>query len=1110
MGLMALSICLAFGATQAFADQGTDINNILAALYPQVKNSKGVVTFASPVIGNAKGTQLQAAINVLAAPVLTNVTGNVAVSGSNNPDGTASYITYVLQHVAAANVKADAPLLLGGFFNGVSGQNAVITKDLGAVTAACVDYSVYPVGTLGQAAVDSAEAAVVTAAIKDAGTDISDILVKSLAKSDPAATAQATLFTSQITTATLTASGGATLQSLATALAASGDVTSGNVAQFLETAITKESTAPNRQGLIEGFTTGYTETQLATVATNVAAIGNTVSAFSIADKEDLFIGLSTSGGNTTQVIKDVTSGILTSVTGATPLLADTARATLTSGLITTAYAANAGTIAGAAAPTVAVSDLAAFTGTVLANAQVKAGTGSNGILGVTQSIADAFTVSDASLTSGNILAKESVAEAGFKASPANAGAIASAVTAQVLGSGAVSPTNKVTFATNFISAVDAKSGNAYASITDAVRSAAALNIAQTYNSVSGLAVAVSTQAVADAIVDDVGKPTGINAVVQPILSYFTGVSTTEAGQIAASVSNLPGAFSTTSYTVPYLGSQLILGAKTGSTPNAAVIDAITDGLLNASYTGSTIGGSVTFTPDTLLSGLAAQLDAAGSLAYLKEIGTHVSTENGYTGSQVISDILAANVGALVANSGTLAAVIAKVANGGNDAAKVAYAAANSTAVLGAAVPDTTRATIGKDVILDAGQSVAVSGSVAQLLTVADKATFAKTVVGLDPTNAPGIGLAIAQTVPSTDTAITTELSTITNDAIAGIPTASKSSGAYSAVAFNVLENYNGANSGSVSSPLGYAQVATITAAVNKANSSVTGLTAALISTLVPYEITANANSPDTAALIAQSFATVLPTSALAITNASISSSLYHLTPTQAATIGADVTVAAGTSVTTGLSGTIAGIVAAQAKQFVTGEGSDDVYTTVAGVYATKTGLPLADVAPIISTLVTSATTAAAGDLLTGGHGELDNDSPAIVEAFTSQTAVGTSLTTLKAAVNAAVLADPLSAADILGYVLNTLPSGAPTGIAATLQSAVYADLTTNTAAETLLETALETTPGTPLTLTQLEALLLNVNSKTKVATGVLANVLTDLSQYTLGSIDNDETPIVPL
>jgi hypothetical protein len=279
-----------------------------------------------------------------------------------------------------------------------------------------------------------------------------------------------------------------------------------------------------------------------------------------------------------------------------------------------------------------------------------------------------------------------------------------------------------------------------------------------------------------------------------------------------------------------------------------------------------------------------------------------------------------------------------------------------------------------------------------------------------------------------------------------------------------------------------------------------------VTSLIPTEIAANSNSAATAALITGSFAadvvSVTPATELAIAlatgSAATEASLYTggnaLTAAQAGAIVASEASSLPATVAAGLSGTL-GVIAVQAQ---TNLGVDDALSTVAGSLASAGATGALKVANWPATALILAHAAV------GTPDAMDSVIPAIAVAFTSQTTIAGVTNTTTAGIEGVVdelsAAFPMQGADILGYALAHLPAGAPASLSGTATGSLFADVytvLTTGAAATALETALETTPGTPLTLLQLEALL-----KTPLATHTDPNPTEGILNDIVGDVAN--------
>jgi hypothetical protein len=687
------------------------------------------------------------------------------------------------------------------------------------------------------------------------------ILEDVLQTSDPNSVSQGTLISGFLgTTSTFLSGVGVSLTGFATDLQNVDSSYITNTGTFLETVATKLTAADSQTAFVQGYTSTYSASTLATTASNMT-VAMTL-AVPATTRENIFNGLLLSGSTNSYAPSSYIPGIVTAFVsaqtyGATATVNDVAKATLTSAFITLAGDGDASIIAAAAGTVLSdpVDDGGAFTTSVLGNAAIKTGSGSNGIVGVTAAIANDFTLGDITATGvDNFNAKVAVVQAGIKVDSAanisgtqGAFNVAQAVVQQVLTDGSASGV-ETTFAANFVGAIDTKS-TVFPAINDADRAAAALGIAELYDAAyPGAAVLISSSAVAT----DLASPLTINAVAQPLLTYFAGVTATsgtatEAGAIAAALVQLPGTYLTTSYTPVYLTSQLILGSKVGTTPNPTVIDAIAQGTLASQGAGA----------DTFLTSVSGDIASVTDLPYLKDVMVYLASGSdslAYTDTEIMNDLV--SVGGAPAESGTLAAILATYHL--TDSPAIAYAAAAGSGV----ATDTLRLTIAQDVAKMTGSStyaVALSDTLAPLVTtsILDKATLAEDLakIDLNPTDITAINLDVAQSVPSNDLTLAVDLTTITKDSLLALTSSNKLVSNVAPLIEAVVTGYTGATSGATTADMGYTNAATFTGALVTAEAAVTGIGAALVQDLVPQEITVSG----TAAPVAGAFAKTMPT-----------------------------------------------------------------------------------------------------------------------------------------------------------------------------------------------------------------------------------------------------------
>jgi hypothetical protein len=736
-----------------------------------------------------------------------------------------------------------------------------------------------------------------------------------------------------------------------------------------------------------------------------------------------------------------------------------------------------------------------LTADLVANSNVKlAVSASNNIVGIAEAVADQFTLSDVTAAnSTNIQAKEGAAEAGIKALGAlvpsisgSAGTIAADIANQVLASSTTSAA-KVAFATNFITAIDTKNSNTPA-INASDRAYAAIGLAQDYDT-NGIANAAA--AIAKAAVETYDVTTlDLTNVAQPILLAYATTSATETESIASAIAQDPDNYavgsSSGTYTPAFVAAQLILASRQpGSVTalNQAIVGEVAIGVAGNPLTAPS--GA-----DTLITALAGDLSAVTSLTALKYVESDLIGSGSFSGTykdtQVITDITATG-GAPASESGTLAAVLAQANTG--DTTAIAYAAAAGTGV----TTDAIRYVIADDLVgITPADDIAISGSLGTLIgstTTADKGVFAADVSKVavkfgNTADVSNIALAVANSVPTGDSTLNTDLEYIVNSSLTAFTTKTTAevANAVDAVALNYTGTPNTYNTLSGAGGLTYTQIAAIAGAiVTNPLYTVAAAGNTVASTLIAAEIRVNGYSPSTVVSIAQAFTLDIPASTLAIATVSTQSSSYlvALTPQQSGSIGAAIaanlpTSGALISKVPALSGSVALIVANNAG---TGHGTfDDTLATVAGIFATS-GVPATDYVTIAASLGN-----AAGNATMDQH---DSALAAIGAAFAPALAAESSDTALLALMKELINVNGgVSAADVYGAIYAASGAGSNSTIAGELFTAAKADLT---AAEIV---------ALGLTTSSYDALLTSAAS--------------DANSGDFASIDPDETPVINL
>jgi ribosomal protein L7/L12 len=853
VGLMALAISLSWFSSPAFGQTLTGdvltalstLNASLTAAHkPTVSLTTSSVTITATEVGtlvynlaNSSVTRGNIANDI--STILQVINAAAGVSGITTGDAT------------VASAAPDCLSSVNTAFSNLSGAaktTAYTTLFPSAVQAlaATANYSNSGLAESGATSVDTDVTTNVTKAVGEygaVGLPSGDVISAVINNSyEP----QSYVFQGTLVGAELTGSSQSVVASVATELAINNGstLTSSGTATgaFLASFLTKATTAGVQEGFLQGYTavtaTNGASSVLVTTASNILA--QTVSTFPLASRENVFIGLTTSGtlngivlvsdtATQASVVQGVAAGVLSGYTyGASASANDALKETLANDLLTSAYAsyANSIAIAGIGSLTGGSADIGALSKTLVANTQI----GSTGAASMVQAVATAdFPVAAGNTAAGgpagNLANLVALAQGAIASKPTLASQITTAAVQQVIHDLGTT-TDEATFAESFATSI-CTSGNGL-TVSDAYRASMGTALAEAYDYIAGAPETIVTNVAAT---DATSKQT-FNAVTGPILVNFMAISSTETGAIAASLSKLAATFSNNIEDSGFVGGQLMLTAGT----NAALLKAIALGLATDSTV--TSSGGLYGTQDAWLTSLSSWIK--GTNADVWNAATVLATAPGWTAPEV-AGALASGTGMSASLAASLSGTIAKtISNGGqlgesSTLAAIAYAAANVT---GGTTVDTNRQAIAKAVLTALSNSdtyipadaVQVSGSVATIISESasnnDKGTFAKTIASLATSgtgNVSAIALAVAQTVPTGDAARDAEIAAITNSAVGAFastaladPNANTDIGT---VANNVITNYSGTPLATSGGNLVYGDEATITAAVLKGNTA---------------------------------------------------------------------------------------------------------------------------------------------------------------------------------------------------------------------------------------------------------------------------------------------------
>ena len=528
LGLIALAAGIAwFSTSGASAQLTSEVSSALASLnHTLAANKQVTLSSTSVTITSAQLETLMLSLsgsdvtNNTPANIATNITsilGVINTAEGNSDIGSGSTIASLATDTTQLDLLSSA--------NNALKNSSYYSANFGKVVGAILAYGNYSnylsaSPPLTETAIDTAETAIVTQAITDNKTDLTDIVAQALLNSDPSGTAQGNLVATEVTTTSL---GNAT--TTGTALGAQVLLTDSNAigtnaGPFLQALTIKEATtgAAVDASFIEGYTAGLSPSALETTASNIVA--NSTALLTSAMRLNVFTALLTSGsanGETVStVVSDVTAGLVSGYSympasvGTTPLTEysngnDKLKATFVNTLITN-YPSYETTIASAGATQLnTVGDLLPFAATVAGNSAI---TGSNNIASVAAAIANDFVLTgtaSGSLDTTDLNYKVDVAQAFIDTHSTDAGLIASAVAQQVLGGTDQTPADQINFATNFIGTLDslsvASANGVKTVITDTLRGEMAAALAVDYD---GFAGAVAQIALAAAQTDTLG------------------------------------------------------------------------------------------------------------------------------------------------------------------------------------------------------------------------------------------------------------------------------------------------------------------------------------------------------------------------------------------------------------------------------------------------------------------------------------------------------------------------------------------------------------------------------------------------------------------------------